>query len=183
MVSCRSVAPYEELYGTHPSLFNFDANGKMVPPSPLGQFESPPESPAVEITQDRRAFPRTPGMRPTPETLPEGPCEEEEVVRPKVCFLPVPCRRKAAAPSAGSVLHGTGECRPCDAFHTRSGCAKGAECPDCHLCCAGEFQRRREQAEAARKAMVGVTAHAVSSHGVAVVGILKRPKPPPLEML
>lgn len=57
MVSCRSIVPYEDLYGTHPSLFNFDAHGKMVPPSPLG-MPSPPESPA-ECSVEEGAAPRS----------------------------------------------------------------------------------------------------------------------------
>mmetsp|Transcript_62194 Transcript_62194/g.160357 ORF Transcript_62194/g.160357 Transcript_62194/m.160357 type:complete len:220 (+) Transcript_62194:65-724(+) len=39
---CQSfdVTPYEELYGSHPNSFNFDAVGNMIPPSPLG-YNSP----------------------------------------------------------------------------------------------------------------------------------------------
>mmetsp|Transcript_93781 Transcript_93781/g.201359 ORF Transcript_93781/g.201359 Transcript_93781/m.201359 type:complete len:201 (+) Transcript_93781:72-674(+) len=42
--SSLDITPYEELYGKHPSMFNFDAFGNMVPPSPI-DFASPVESP------------------------------------------------------------------------------------------------------------------------------------------
>eukprot|EP00933_Yihiella_yeosuensis_P064366 TRINITY_DN67726_c0_g1_i1.p1 TRINITY_DN67726_c0_g1~~TRINITY_DN67726_c0_g1_i1.p1 ORF type:complete len:480 (+),score=120.95 TRINITY_DN67726_c0_g1_i1:136-1575(+) len=38
------------------------------------------------------------------------------------------------APSLGSELHGTGECRPCAWFFKAQGCQNGRECLHCHLC-------------------------------------------------
>mmetsp|Transcript_103250 Transcript_103250/g.301167 ORF Transcript_103250/g.301167 Transcript_103250/m.301167 type:complete len:179 (+) Transcript_103250:73-609(+) len=46
--TCHDVVPYEEVYGTHPDLFNFDASGDMVPTSPMGMaspLSSPEECP------------------------------------------------------------------------------------------------------------------------------------------
>jgi len=51
-------------------------------------------------------------------------------------------------PSEGSALHGTGNCRPCAWFWKGSGCQNGKECKHCHLCDAGEIQRRRKMKQA-----------------------------------
>jgi len=42
--SSHDITPYEELYGKHPNMFNFDADGNMVPPSPVDST-SPVASP------------------------------------------------------------------------------------------------------------------------------------------
>eukprot|EP00928_Gymnodinium_smaydae_P020048 TRINITY_DN17739_c0_g1_i1.p1 TRINITY_DN17739_c0_g1~~TRINITY_DN17739_c0_g1_i1.p1 ORF type:complete len:574 (+),score=102.56 TRINITY_DN17739_c0_g1_i1:304-2025(+) len=54
--------------------------------------------------------------------------------------------RGAAAelPSAGSALHGTGDCRPCAWFHKSGGCANGKDCRHCHLCPEGELKTRKK---------------------------------------
>lgn len=36
--------------------------------------------------------------------------------------------------SVGSVLHGSGYCKPCSWFWTPQGCSNGAECRNCHSC-------------------------------------------------
>jgi len=51
-------------------------------------------------------------------------------------------------PSEGSKIHGTGNCRPCAWFWKGSGCQNGKECKHCHLCDAGEIQRRRKMKQA-----------------------------------
>ncbi|CAE7509789.1 Mmadhc [Symbiodinium pilosum] len=51
-------------------------------------------------------------------------------------------------PSEGSALHGTGNCRPCAWFWKGSGCQNGKECKHCHMCDAGEIQRRRKMKQA-----------------------------------
>jgi len=45
--------------------------------------------------------------------------------------------------SQGSLLHGTGQCKPCAFFHTK-GCQSGAACLFCHACPPGEKQRRKQ---------------------------------------
>jgi len=47
------------------------------------------------------------------------------------------------AASVGSVLHGTGSCRPCAWFWKVGGCQNGRECRHCHLCPQGELKARR----------------------------------------
>merc|ERR1712232_221287 len=44
-------------------------------------------------------------------------------------------------PSAGSVGHSLGMCKPCDFVH-RGSCRIGVACQFCHLCGPGEAQRR-----------------------------------------
>jgi hypothetical protein len=38
------------------------------------------------------------------------------------------------SPSIGSMLHGSGQCKPCLFFHRAEGCWKGRECSHCHAC-------------------------------------------------
>lgn len=45
--------------------------------------------------------------------------------------------------SPGSVLHGTGKCRPCAWFWKPSGCRNGTECSFCHDCPSYERKARR----------------------------------------
>jgi len=45
--------------------------------------------------------------------------------------------------SRGSLLHGTGQCKPCAFFHTK-GCQSAARCLFCHLCPPREKQRRKK---------------------------------------
>jgi len=44
----------------------------------------------------------------------------------------------------GSMLHGTGECRPCAWFHKEKGCQNGSDCRHCHICPEGEVKMRRK---------------------------------------
>jgi len=46
-------------------------------------------------------------------------------------------------PSAGSARHHTGQCKPCAFAWKPEGCESGADCIFCHLCPAGEKQRRK----------------------------------------
>eukprot|EP00929_Paragymnodinium_shiwhaense_P084088 TRINITY_DN44942_c0_g1_i1.p1 TRINITY_DN44942_c0_g1~~TRINITY_DN44942_c0_g1_i1.p1 ORF type:complete len:586 (+),score=136.70 TRINITY_DN44942_c0_g1_i1:116-1873(+) len=47
-------------------------------------------------------------------------------------------------PSVGSVLHGTGACRPCAWFFKITGCENGKDCRHCHLCPEGEIKIRKK---------------------------------------
>lgn len=47
-------------------------------------------------------------------------------------------------PSHGSLLHGTGKCRPCMWFWKSAGCEKGEDCHHCHVCSASELGARRK---------------------------------------
>eukprot|EP00930_Biecheleria_cincta_P088777 TRINITY_DN78027_c0_g1_i1.p1 TRINITY_DN78027_c0_g1~~TRINITY_DN78027_c0_g1_i1.p1 ORF type:complete len:705 (+),score=109.01 TRINITY_DN78027_c0_g1_i1:122-2236(+) len=46
-------------------------------------------------------------------------------------------------PSSGSVLHATGQCRPCAWFHKPQGCFKESQCLHCHLCDEDTIKRRK----------------------------------------
>jgi len=63
---------------------------------------------------------------------------QQEVVAPDV-----PEARRPLT-SAGSSLHGSGECRPCAWFWRHQGCDNGEECRHCHLCPQGELKARRK---------------------------------------
>lgn len=58
--------------------------------------------------------------------------------------LSAPAEGAQPLPSVGSILHGTGECRPCAWFHKEQGCQNAAECRHCHLCPEGEIKARRK---------------------------------------
>jgi len=45
--------------------------------------------------------------------------------------------------SQGSLLHGTGRCKPCAFFYTK-GCQSGVGCLFCHVCPPGEKKRRMQ---------------------------------------
>jgi len=46
--------------------------------------------------------------------------------------------------SLGSLLHGTGNCRPCAWFWKPNGCQNAQECNHCHLCPEGEIKGRKK---------------------------------------
>jgi len=48
----------------------------------------------------------------------------------------------AQCPTAGSIGHWSGECKPCAFFHTK-GCATGIACTFCHLCGPDEKKHRK----------------------------------------
>eukprot|EP00930_Biecheleria_cincta_P001460 TRINITY_DN1025_c0_g1_i1.p1 TRINITY_DN1025_c0_g1~~TRINITY_DN1025_c0_g1_i1.p1 ORF type:complete len:399 (-),score=86.32 TRINITY_DN1025_c0_g1_i1:143-1273(-) len=53
--------------------------------------------------------------------------------------------RLRGKPSKGSLLHGTGECKPCAWFWHPKGCENDEECEFCHFCPLGELKVRRKQ--------------------------------------
>merc|ERR1712051_671184 len=58
--------------------------------------------------------------------------------------LPPPC----GLPSHGSLLHGTGKCKPCTWFWKAEGCGNGRDCGHCHLCPENEIATRRRRRRA-----------------------------------
>merc|ERR1712050_473557 len=46
--------------------------------------------------------------------------------------------------SVGSILHGTGCCRPCAWFWKPHGCSNGQDCRHCHACPEGEAKLRKK---------------------------------------
>jgi len=51
-------------------------------------------------------------------------------------------------PSHGSLLHGTGKCKPCVWFWKAAGCSNGLGCGHCHLCPESEIAARRKRRRA-----------------------------------
>mmetsp|Transcript_89041 Transcript_89041/g.171335 ORF Transcript_89041/g.171335 Transcript_89041/m.171335 type:complete len:363 (+) Transcript_89041:96-1184(+) len=66
-------------------------------------------------------------------------CLDELAIRFPPGLLPPP-----GTPSHGSMLHGTGICRPCAWFWKARGCQNGPECGHCHLCPEGELKARKK---------------------------------------
>jgi len=63
-------------------------------------------------------------------------------------------------PSAGSVSHALGTCKPCAFVHTK-GCRSGAGCKFCHLCEDGSRKQRKKLWRENRRAMAALAACAV----------------------
>lgn len=62
-----------------------------------------------------------------------------------------PLEERVPEDSVGSVLHGTGECKPCAWFWRPQGCQNGSECLHCHLCPRSAMkERRKNKVEAIR---------------------------------
>jgi len=57
--------------------------------------------------------------------------------------LPQAAMGSPECPTAGSVNHFLGGCKPCAFVHTK-GCGNGVLCPFCHLCQPGEKKRRQK---------------------------------------
>lgn len=53
--------------------------------------------------------------------------------------------------SIGSVLHGSGDCKPCAWFWKPQGCQNGQECLHCHLCPQSEIKIRKKMNTAEKK--------------------------------
>lgn len=53
-------------------------------------------------------------------------------------------------PTIGSKDHYLGTCKPCVFYHTK-GCGNGSECSFCHLCPAGEKERRKKERQAMKR--------------------------------
>lgn len=51
-------------------------------------------------------------------------------------------------PSHGSLLHGSGKCKPCMWFWKPEGCGNGQDCGHCHLCPQSEIAMRRRSRRA-----------------------------------
>jgi len=49
----------------------------------------------------------------------------------------------AGTPNHGSLLHETGNCKPCAWFWKPGGCQKQQDCTHCHLCLEGEVKVRK----------------------------------------
>merc|ERR1719373_695442 len=54
--------------------------------------------------------------------------------------------------SMGSLLHGSGKCKPCAFFHKEQGCTNGQACHHCHACPAEELKVRKKGKALYRKA-------------------------------
>jgi len=108
------------------------------------------------------------GIRPGVVTLlPTPPPSEPPLITPRLSEPatcpppPAPVLQLAEAisppqvgteelPSIGSLLHHTGECKPCTFFYTR-GCENAENCKFCHLCGRGEKKKRLKAQKAAQR--------------------------------
>jgi len=60
------------------------------------------------------------------------------------CDVQLPRLWRDPRPSAGSVQHGLGECKPCAWFWKPHGCKWSGECTYCHMCPPGELRTRKK---------------------------------------
>merc|ERR1719230_2295146 len=56
----------------------------------------------------------------------------------------LPDQSDTELPSLGSVLHQSGDCRPCGWFWKPGKCQNGQACWHCHLCPEGEIKSRKK---------------------------------------
>lgn len=112
----------------------------MSPPMQFVQMAScaaPPSNGLQTVNVSMLPVPPPPRSPPPPlETVPVAP----PVLR-LADALQLPVVAGPLAPSLGSLLHHSGECRPCTFFHTR-GCQNADMCEFCHLCGPGEKKKR-----------------------------------------
>jgi len=59
------------------------------------------------------------------------------------CFI-VPEADRQPEYSAGSALHGTGQCKPCAWFWRPQGCFNFSECQHCHMCDRGKLKKLKK---------------------------------------
>jgi hypothetical protein len=102
----------------------------------------------------------------------EGPLSTEEIAEGKDSpvlpgaksreglVLPIPPGLPPAAPSHGSILHGSGSCQPCAWFWKPGSCQNGRDCGYCHLCPEGELKARKKTKHLTLRGMASPTATA-----------------------
>lgn len=81
-----------------------------------------------------------------------------------VFVIPEQC--PPGVPSRGSVLHGTGRCRPCAWFWKAQSCSNKEDCGYCHLCPEGELKNRKKT-KVAQLRMGALAAQTSASPGAA----------------
>mmetsp|Transcript_120436 Transcript_120436/g.239695 ORF Transcript_120436/g.239695 Transcript_120436/m.239695 type:complete len:232 (-) Transcript_120436:44-739(-) len=72
-------------------------------------------------------------------------------------------QQKEGAPrllSQGSMLHGTGYCRPCAWFHKPVGCQSQEECGFCHVCPEGALKTKKKSKLALKRLSITTTQEA-----------------------
>jgi len=109
------------------------------------QEEEEQPTPVVQIPPPPRTMAPPPGnfTMPAPSSAP--PCAPPSAPPMQAPFaLSLADLVKPDYPSPGSVLHHTGECKPCAFFWKSIGCQSGKECQFCHLCDADERKRRNK---------------------------------------
>lgn len=84
-----------------------------------------------------------------------------------VATVPPPTHAAPTLPmplNHGSMLHGTGSCRPCAWFWKAVGCQNAQRCGHCHLCPSGEIKSRKKarRGAAARTPTGGMAGLAIS---------------------
>lgn len=99
----------------------------------ISTIPPPPPPPAVELP--RVAVEVGPGA----QELSASPSLAQKIAR-----FPPGLSPPSGTPSHGSVLHGSGHCRPCAWFWKLGGCLNGEDCAHCHLCPEGEIKARKK---------------------------------------
>lgn len=132
-------------------------DGGVRPAAPAPTLAYLGASPALQLRPARPARQR-PAL-PVAAAQPLTPQPLEKARRPalQLAAMLAESQQELAPPSLGSTEHGAGLCRPCAFVWKGPGCSRGAACGFCHLCDAGEKQRRlkekREFFKALRKGL------------------------------
>jgi len=92
----------------------------------------------------------TQGMSMVPPPPPPGVAPAPPAVLRLAEAIAPPELGGPGLPSIGSLLHHTGECKPCTFFHTR-GCENKEDCQFCHLCKPGEKKKRLKAVKRAQR--------------------------------
>jgi hypothetical protein len=126
-----------------PMLFT-DSDGLNVPSSPV--HPPPPAfAPTLLIDVDSSSLPSPPIHSPRLKM----PQYFDDIDAPSPPSHSPSCQ--LALPSVGSLLHGSGKCKPCAFFHKEQGCINGQACQHCHACSPGELKMRKKGKAASRK--------------------------------
>jgi len=62
----------------------------------------------------------------------------------------------SAVPNRGSLLHSTGQCRPCAWFYKPVGCQGDSDCGFCHLCPEGALKAKKKM-KLAKKRLINIS--------------------------
>ena len=101
------------------------------------------------LTSDARAWDE-------PEYPEQSKLRSLEICLPWEGFMPKEGLKAAPvvpkAPSKGSALHASGQCKPCAWFWKPRGCSNAEDCSYCHACPAGALKERKKAKVAAIRA-------------------------------
>merc|ERR1719362_2595802 len=140
-----SEPPPVDVAATMPMPPPFAPSVTLNPPAPPAASmppAAPPMFPPALLSAPGRWLNEAPQFRTRPSLL-----DCIGVTNGMGAVVPPPTHPAPASPMAlnhGSMLHGTGNCRPCAWFWKAVGCQNAQRCGHCHLCPSGEIKSRKK---------------------------------------